>query len=160
MPEGSESASESQAQKKDAECYCMLLRDASNALTSVYDDALRETGLTVRQFSVMCAIARMGCCSATELARATYLERSSLARLLRPLLAQRLVQDTKGKGARDSKLSLTEVGMRAVGQGVPLWRGAQAAVESVLSEDEVEQLSTLAARVRDRFGRGGDGSAR
>src|SRR2546430_14882412 len=41
-------------------CVCNTLRMVTRAVTQLYDDVLRPSGLRVTQFSILAAIARMG----------------------------------------------------------------------------------------------------
>jgi hypothetical protein len=41
-------------------CVCSTLRMVSRAVTQLYDDILRPSGLRVTQFSILGAIARLG----------------------------------------------------------------------------------------------------
>jgi len=42
------------------DCYCTKFRRASNALTRIYDAALRPVGLRITQFSLLRSLARLG----------------------------------------------------------------------------------------------------
>src|SRR6266699_1175070 len=50
-------------------CVCSTLRMVSRAVTQLYDDMLRPSGLRVTQFSILGAIARLGEANLRQLAR-------------------------------------------------------------------------------------------
>src|SRR2546430_8478317 len=47
-------------------CVCSTLRMVSRAVTQLYDDILRPSGLRVTQFSILGAIARLGDANRSE----------------------------------------------------------------------------------------------
>ena len=51
-------------------CVCSTLRMVSRAVTQLYDDILRPSGLRVTQFSILAAIARRGEANLRQLERA------------------------------------------------------------------------------------------
>src|SRR6266849_1159841 len=63
-------------------CVCNTLRMASRAVTQLYDDVLRPSGLRVTQFSILAAIARMGEANLRQLEDALALDQTTLTRSL------------------------------------------------------------------------------
>jgi len=102
-------------------CYCLKTRGASAALTKFYDNKLAPCGVAVRQYSLLLDISRAENCSVKELAEMTELDRSTLARSLKPLYQQGLVIDTKEPGTRNSRLELTKAGKQTVERANYLW---------------------------------------
>ena len=49
-------------------CVCSTLRMVTRAVTQLYDDGLRPSGLRVTQFSILATIARMGEANLKQLA--------------------------------------------------------------------------------------------
>ena len=70
---------------KLSNCYCINLRNASGIIAKIYDEHLAPYGITVRQYSMMKNLERLGEASVTELAEYIELERTSVVRMLRPL---------------------------------------------------------------------------
>ena len=99
---------------------------------------LSPAGVTVRQYSLLYEISAHKECSVSGLAEATELERSTLARSLKPLIKQGLVLDTKKDGKRDSKLILTEKGEDTKKQAEKLWAEAQALFEEKLGTEKLK----------------------
>src|SRR5712691_986462 len=48
-------------------CVCSTLRMVTRAVTQLYDDVLRPSGLRVTQFNILATIARMGEANLTQL---------------------------------------------------------------------------------------------
>ncbi len=63
-------------------CACYSLRRAARAITRLYDDFLRPSGLRVTQFSVLNATMLHGPVPLTKLAEMTVTERTTLTRNL------------------------------------------------------------------------------
>ncbi len=62
------------------------------------------------------------------------LDRSTLARNLKPLLNRGLVIDTRQPGARNRQLELTAAGQQTVAAAQTLWEKAQQKVQATLGE--------------------------
>ncbi len=138
------------ARKIARECPTIRVRQASRALTRVYDDALRPVGLQMSQFSVLIAIAASTESGATisGLATALVMDRTTLTRNLRPLERAGLLRVTRAHGdARARHVVLTHRGERIIELGYPLWEGALARVRRVLGARKLQLLNAELARV-------------
>lgn len=124
-------------------CYCLKVRKASASVTKFYDHMLEPVGVTVRQYSLLLNISRRHSISIRELADITDLERSTLARNLKPLFHKELILDAKLPGARDCKLELTENGLKALAEAQALWQQAQNAVMEKLGAKGLEMLEYI-----------------
>src|SRR5258707_12689829 len=63
-------------------CVCNTLRMASRAVTQLYDDVLRPSGLRVTQFSILAMIARMGEANLRQLENTLAMDQTTLTRSL------------------------------------------------------------------------------
>ena len=131
-------------------CHCLKMRRSAGNVISFYDQILKPSGVTVRQYSLLYSISEHDGCSVRELSEYTELDRSTLARSLKPLMKADLIADAKDAGARDSKLSLTEQGQQVCQEAAKLWEIAQKRFEEKLGpeqvkvlEDTLEKLQTL-----------------
>ncbi|HSR70951.1 MAG TPA: MarR family winged helix-turn-helix transcriptional regulator [Kiloniellales bacterium] len=127
-------------------CAHFNLRKASRAVSRAYDSALDSTGLTGIQFSLLNCIAVTGPMTATDLAAALAMGRSTLMRHVKPLIERGYVtQLAEGEGRRRA-LVLTEAGRQAHGAALPLWRTTQRRIEASLGGKGLDRiLSDLAA---------------
>src|SRR5882724_8837246 len=66
-------------------CVCSTLRMVSRAVTQLYDDILRPSGLRVTQFSILATIARRGEANLRHLERALAIDQTTLTRSLKLL---------------------------------------------------------------------------
>lgn len=113
----------------NASCACFNLRRATRAVTQLYDDALRPSGLRVTQFSLLVILQSSGPLSISELAQQSGTDRTTLTRNAALLQSEGFVKIDSGADARVRVVSLTAAGMRAVEDAYPRW----VAVQDVLS---------------------------
>ena len=121
-------------------CHCLKMRRSAGNVISFYDQILKPSGVTVRQYSLLYSISEHDGCSVRELSVYTELDRSTLARSLKPLMKADLIADAKDAGARDSKLSLTEQGQQVCQEAARLWEIAQKRFEEKLGAEQVKAL--------------------
>lgn len=125
-------------------CACRRLRGAARAVTRIYDDALRPTGLRTTQFTLLTAAELGGGALISELADALALERTSVTRELKLLEERGFVSITPGEDRRSRVVELTKAGRRALAAAYPRWREAQA---RVLKNTHRADWSELAGRI-------------
>jgi DNA-binding MarR family transcriptional regulator len=106
----------------------------------VYDHTLAPCGLRITQFSVLSNLLKLQAPTLLELANAMDMERTTLLRNLRPLVAAGWVRVEARANSRQLQASLTPAGRAKYSDARPLWRLAQNAVNSVLGETEVIRL--------------------
>ncbi len=105
------------------DCACLTLRGAARAVTQMYDEVLKPSGLRATQFSVLAAVATIGPASMTVIAKALVMDRTTLTRNLKPLMDRGLVK--VGKGAddrRQRRIVVTREGKAALAKALPLWK--------------------------------------
>jgi DNA-binding MarR family transcriptional regulator len=111
-----------------ADCACRNLRRTARAVTQLYDETLRPSGLRVTQFTLLVTVAMSEPVQITRLADAMALDRTTLARDLGPLTERGLVEIAAGDDRRTRVVRLTRQGREAIGQAYPLWQRAQARI--------------------------------
>lgn len=124
-------------------CYCLKIRRANADLISFYDHSLAESGITIQQYSLLLNISKAEKGTLRELADMAELDRSTLARNIKPLLSKKLVYDAKPEGARDSKLTLTDDGKKTLQLAQTLWEKAQKNISQSLGEVGIKELDKL-----------------
>src|SRR5438034_2284675 len=106
-------------------CVCSTLRMVSRAVTQLYDDILRPSGLRVTQFSILAAIARMGEANLRQLEHALALDQTTLTRSLNLLERERVIDRAAHPDGRIKAMRLTSKGRRTLEVARPLWAQAQ-----------------------------------
>lgn len=125
------------------QCTCRRARQASRALTKLYDDALRPTGLQISQLTLLVGVAMCGEAGGNigALAEALGMDRTTLTRNLVPLEKAGLLRVARApQDARTRIVLLTRSGERAIESSFPLWERAQDRVRSLLGLGEAEDL--------------------
>lgn len=131
-----------------AVCACFNFRKASRAVTQLFDEMLAPTGLRSTQFVVLVAINLHEPVGPAALARELVLDRSTLSRNLKPLIAEGLVR-VRPNGQRAHVIGLTAKGKQRIGQALPLWEQAQGAfVEQLGPEKWATMLDDLRQAVQ------------
>ena len=139
----------SNIQRGKSSCYCINLRRAANAVSQLYDESLKPTGLSVNQFSLLRNIRRLGSCSVSDLAVYVGQERTTLVRTLKPLLVQGLIEDKAEQGRRNRELQITEQGNAVLDKGAALWKNAQTQIEEKLGAEDLAQLERILSRLAE-----------
>jgi len=136
-----------------AACTCFNLRKAARAVTQAHEAALAPIGLKATQFSVLTMLSLIG--RPMPLGRAAeimVMDRTTLTRNLKPLVAAGLVSSTRGEDRRERVLALTDQGRALVDRARPLWRTAQAAIVDHVGADRwtrmLGDLDTVVAAAR------------
>ena len=124
----------------NASCACFNLRRATRAVTQLYDDALRPSGLRVTQFSLLVILQSNGSLSISELATHSGTDRTTLTRNAALLQAEGLVKIDSGADARVRLVSLTSAGLRAVEDAYPRWAAVQEILMKQVGSDVVTRL--------------------
>jgi DNA-binding MarR family transcriptional regulator len=116
------------------QCACHRMRMAARAVTRLYDEELRESGLRATQVSVLVAIAVDEVMSIAALAKFMGMDRSTLTRNLRPLERDGLVKLGSEGWRRSRTVEITKKGRSRLKDALPLWEKAQAALRRKLGD--------------------------
>src|SRR5712664_4668191 len=106
-------------------CVCSTLRMASRAVTQLYDDDLRPSGLRVTQYSILAMIARMGEANLRQLEDTLAIDQTTLTRSLNLLERYGVTERVPHPDGRIKAMRLTAKGRRALEVARPLWAQAQ-----------------------------------
>jgi len=123
-----------------AACVCLNLRKMSRIITQMYDEALKPSGLRSTQLPVLVTLVSVGSMTVHDLADDLVMDRTSLSRLLRPLVTRGLVKMTPGEDRRTRELSITPRGREAVVTAIPMWDRVQGEVLGRLGQDRWKDL--------------------
>jgi homoprotocatechuate degradation regulator HpaR len=91
----------------------MMLMRSREAVMRLFRPSLRAHDVTEQQWRVLRALAHVGECEVTELARITFLHAPSLSRISRDLVRRGLIQRTSG--ANDRRRSIVSISKRGRG---------------------------------------------
>ncbi len=122
------------------QCACLNLRQATRAVTQLYDDFLRPTGLRITQFSLLAVIKITGGASIGDLADAAVMDRTTLTRNLKLLETMKLIRSAEGDDARVRLVTLTKAGEARLAAAQPYWEKAQRHMTERLGRPELGRL--------------------
>lgn len=132
---------------KSSVCHCVNMRRASHALTEYYDDALKPYGLSLNQYSLMKHLQWIEPCSVSELARVIRLDRTTLVRNLKHLIAEGLICDEKEDGKRARKLRCTPEGSSLLAEAIAGWKASQRDLEAFIGKEEIRRLTETLLKI-------------
>ena len=97
-------------------CVCNTLRMVTRAVTQLYDDVLRPSGLRVTQFSILATIARKGETNLKQLEEALAIDQTTLTRSVNVLEREGVIERATHLDGRIKAMRLTAKGRRALGR--------------------------------------------
>jgi DNA-binding MarR family transcriptional regulator len=115
-------------------CLCNALRQASRAVSRLYDEELRGVGLRTTQYSLLRYLKHCGKVRQRDLGAQTSLDETTLTRNLRPLIDAGWVVSDTGEDRREKFVRLTEAGAAKLRQARPAWERAQERLRSRLPD--------------------------
>ena len=112
-------------------CYSFAARHASRHLSQFYEHIVAASGIHVQQFTILAVIKYKEPLTVIELAEELAMDRTTLARSLRPIQRDGLISITSGKEDRRNRIiSITDQGKQQLELASKLWRKAQTEFES------------------------------
>ena len=136
-----------------AACTCANLRQAARVVTQKYDAALQPAGLKATQFALLATLAKRGDLPHTHLAEALVMDRTTLTRNLKPLIAKRLISVENVADQRVRRIKLTAKGSRVFENALPHWAAVQSKIVAGLGLSRWSGfLDDLAATVDEARG--------
>lgn len=128
------------------QCTCSNLRKATRALTLMYDQALRPSGLRTTQSLLLAQIQVSAPITKKPLARKMLMHRTALARNLKLLEQKGLIKIEPGHDRRERIVGLTIRGQESLKRAYPFWQHAQCKVANHCGKKRLNHfLSELSA---------------
>lgn len=107
-------------------CACFNIRKAARAVTNVYETLIYPVSkLHATQVTLLMAVASAEQATISRLAERLVMDRTTLARDLKPLEAQGYIIVTPGEDRRTRLVQLTDQGRAMLHAVIPLWQQAQ-----------------------------------
>src|SRR5271166_5022695 len=116
-------------------CLCNALRQASRAVSRLYDEELRGVGLRTTQYSLLGHLSRAGEVRQRDLGGLTSLDETTLTRNLRPLIDSGWVAISTGEDRREKLVRLTDAGAAKLREARSAWERAQERLRSRLPKE-------------------------
>ncbi len=135
------------------ECTCFNFRRASRAVTQLYDDKLKGTGLRATQFALIVHVYVMGPVTLSKLSEAMATDRTTLSRNLELLENTGLIKLTGGEDRRTRIIEITGEGRKKLAEAYPVWKKTQEEVKKLVGLDKwssmISQISEFANQIRE-----------
>lgn len=131
------------AETTAATCLATRVRQLSRIITRLYDDAMRPLGITASQYTLLAQLASRDGITAVEIGHELDIEKSTLSRNLKRLLALGLIIMDPPAGRRGRGLHLTAKGQVTLKDAYPVWQTAQARAVSVMGVETREKLDGM-----------------
>jgi DNA-binding MarR family transcriptional regulator len=130
-------------------CYCATLRQAARAVTVLYEEVLRDSGLHATQYTALQVLEQTGSrgmpgLTTTELAQGIGIDQTTATRTLALIRKAGLATDTAGTDRRERRWALSAKGQALVRTLRPRWEAAQQAFEARLGRAEAAALKQAA----------------
>jgi DNA-binding MarR family transcriptional regulator len=124
-------------------CLCKALRQATRAVSRLYDEELRGVGLRTTQYSFLQRLRRAGEVRQRDLGGLASLDETTLTRNLRSLTGASWVAIRPGEDRREKLVRLTEAGAAKLHDALPAWERAQERLRSRLPKGMWASLMDL-----------------
>jgi len=133
-------------------CAHANLRKAMRVVSQAYDAALKPSGLRATQFTLLAVLTHKGKIPLTKLSEILVMDRTTLTRNLKPLLAKGWLEIGREKDERIRLISITEPGRTIMAEATPLWLEAQTRVTVELGQMRltglIDDLNALVGAIR------------
>jgi DNA-binding MarR family transcriptional regulator len=131
------------AEATSESCLATRVRQLSRIVTRVYDDALRPLGITGSQYTLLAQLASRDSITAVEIGHELDIEKSTLSRNLKRLLALGHIVMDPPAGRRGRGLHLTPKGQAVLKDAFPIWQDAQNKTVGAMGSDSRTVLDGL-----------------
>jgi DNA-binding MarR family transcriptional regulator len=135
-------------------CASFNFRRTARAVTSLYDMALRETGIRSTQFAILVGIAKNQPVSVGALAGVLVVDSTTLTRSLRLLQKEELIAISNRAARRQRFLTITAKGEHTLARSLPAWRAAHERFVATIGSaywvelrNELERLAHVAVEL-------------
>jgi DNA-binding MarR family transcriptional regulator len=120
---------------------CFALRQAARHISQLYERHLSAAGITPTQFSIVSALESAPDMTMAELAQAMVMERTTVVRVLQPLLRSGLISaELGGRCQRRLQLTLTQSGQSRLADARRHWQAAQDEFEAKFGRRQAARL--------------------
>ncbi len=130
------------AERMQSGCLGVRVGRLHRLITRRFDQELRPLGLSVSQLEVLSALTLIGePVKPAAIAEVLSIERSTMSRNLSLLESRGLVSTTElSASGRSMTVSITDSGLKTLGQAEAAWQRAQAAITGLIGDDAPAML--------------------
>lgn len=126
-------------------CTCLRLRRIARQITTMYDAALAENGVSIVTYAVLSALSREEPLTLSHLAERVGTDRTTLSRTVDRMRCAGLVETAPGDDRRERRLSLTAHGRDTTAAAQASWRAITSQLEDRYGAARLASLHALLA---------------
>jgi DNA-binding MarR family transcriptional regulator len=126
---------------------CANLRRAARAVTQLYEEELRPTGLRSTQFTILQTLSIAGNVTQGKLGDLLAMDSTSLTRTLAIMTRHGWIEKRRGKDRREWRLGLSKAGENQLNAALPYWENAQSRLRQLLGRGQASELTRLTNHV-------------
>lgn len=134
------------------QCLSSNMRRLERVITRHYDSYISPTGITAVQLPALAMVHLWPLLSLREHAELLQIDRTTLWRNLRPLIAQGLIRENRAR--RPARYEITPKGLATLTAAAEAWEEAHSEIRRILGRDADKLAGTLRA-VTDSLHGGG-----
>lgn len=112
-------------------CTCFNTRKFTRVITQIFDEQFKSVDFRITQFTPLVMIFAKGPITINDLSENLVMDRTTLARNLKPLERDSLININTGIDKRQRVVSITDKGKTLLNRAFPIWQKAQ---EKILKE--------------------------
>lgn len=124
-------------------CTCLRLRSVARHLTTLYDGALAENGVSIVTYAVLAALSGEEPLTLSALAERVGTDRTTLSRTVDRMRQAELVAAVPGDDRRERRLSLTPHGRQTADAARRSWRSTEGELVARYGADRLAELHDL-----------------
>ncbi|WP_109478175.1 MarR family winged helix-turn-helix transcriptional regulator [Paraburkholderia sp. C35] len=127
---------------------CFAVRQAARHISKLYERHLSKAGITPTQFNILSALDQNPESTMVQLSDALVMDRTTLVRLIKPLLRSNLLTTSEERPSdRRMRLLLTCDGNKKLAEATTHWREAQTAFEQTFGRKQAASLRSELFRI-------------
>ena len=128
---------------------CASFRRSARALSQVYDEAMRPTGLRSTQFTILQALSLTGEITQGDLGEVLATDSTTLTRTLDILGRRGWIGKRQGKDRRERWLRLTPAGQKQFNAALPYWQKIQDRLQRQMGHERWQALLQMTQEVTE-----------
>lgn len=128
---------------------CATFRRTSRAISLLYEEALRPTGLRATQFTVLQTLTLAGEVTQGKLGQILAMGSTTLTRTLNIMGRHGWIAKRRGEDRREWRMRLTKSGEAQFKHALPHWERAQTRLRRQLGDELSNNLMNLSQKITD-----------
>jgi len=127
------------------DCHCLDARRQARAISRLYDEQLRPSGLRATQFSVLVALEDGAGAPLAVLADTLGLDRTTFTRSAALMRRKGWIVSARSEDGREHRMRLSAAGRRKLYEAYPAWQRAQRLVDRTTSVPKTTRITSPTA---------------